>query len=88
MHLHWKNIFFPKVVERKKLLIIIPFFLGNGICGNITKKILWHTPKLLDGLNCKSKGEQQKEKSWGTFLGSQHFGVEGHVRALGWDYED
>jgi len=31
-------------------------------------------PKLLDGLKCESKSEDNgKNKSWGTFLGSQHF---------------
>ncbi len=33
------------------------------------------TSKLLDGLNCESKSEDNKrKKSWGTFLGSYHFG--------------
>jgi hypothetical protein len=28
----------------------------------------WCTPKLLDGLNCKSKGDNnEKRKSWGAF---------------------
>jgi len=31
------------------------------------------------------KGESNgRIKSWGTLSGSQHFGVEGHVGALGW----
>jgi hypothetical protein len=32
--------FFPKVVYQKKSLAIIPLLLGNGICDNVTKKIL------------------------------------------------
>jgi hypothetical protein len=35
-------------------------------------------PKILDGLNDKSKGEDNKRKrSWGTFLNSWHFGSKG-----------
>ncbi len=31
-------------------------------------------PKLLDGLNCESKGEENKSRrSWGAFFNSQHF---------------
>jgi len=38
------------------------------------------------GLNCKSKGEDSRRKrSKCTFLGSQHFGVEGRVGVPGWD---
>jgi hypothetical protein len=34
----------------------------------------WRTPKLLDGLNCKSKGEDNgRRRSWGALFGSQHF---------------
>jgi hypothetical protein len=34
----------------------------------------WHTPKLLDGFNCGSKGEDiGRKRSWGAFVGSQHF---------------
>jgi len=34
-------------------------------------------PKLLDGLNCESKGEDRgRKKSWGMLLGS-HFGGRG-----------
>jgi len=36
------------------------------------------TPKLLDGLNYEFKGEDNKRRrSWGMFLGSQHFGGKG-----------
>jgi hypothetical protein len=46
----------------------------------------WRTPKLLDGLDCESKGENiGMRRSWGALLGSQHFGVEGRVGAPGWD---
>jgi len=43
--------------------------------------------QLLEGLKCESQTENNKRaKSWGTLLGSQHFGgVEGHAGALGWD---
>jgi hypothetical protein len=31
------------------------------------------------------KGENSgRIRSWGMFSGSQHFGVKGHARALGW----
>ncbi len=35
----------------------------------------WHTPKLLDGLNCEFKGEDngRKKKTLGHVLGLQHF---------------
>jgi hypothetical protein len=36
---------------------------------------LHRTPKLLHGFNYKSKGENNgRRRSWGTLLGSQHFG--------------
>jgi hypothetical protein len=52
-------------------------------------KLCWHTPKLLDRLNCESKCENNKRiRSWGTLPGSQHFGgVKGHARALRWGLE-
>jgi hypothetical protein len=34
----------------------------------------WRTPKLFDGLNYESKGEDIERRSWGAFPGSQHFG--------------
>jgi hypothetical protein len=34
----------------------------------------WRTPKLFDGLNCESKGEDNgRRTSWGALPGSQHF---------------
>jgi len=37
----------------------------------IMKHVEWPTPKLFDGLNCESKGEDSgKRKSWGVLLGS------------------
>ncbi len=49
--------------------------------------IIRHTPKLLDGLNYESKGEdsEKKKRNWGAFPSSQHFGVEGHVGASRWN---
>ncbi len=39
---------------------------------------IWHTPRLLDAFNCESKdGNNGRIKSWGAFLGSQHFGGKG-----------
>ncbi len=36
---------------------------------------MWSTPKLLDGLNCKSKGEDNgRKRSQGALPGLQHFG--------------
>jgi hypothetical protein len=41
--------------------------------------------KLLNGFNCESKDEDnRRRKSWGAFLNSQHFGVEGHAKAPRW----
>jgi hypothetical protein len=44
----------------------------------------WHTPKLLDGFNCKPKCEHNRRKNWGTFLSSHTSRVEGRVGASGW----
>jgi hypothetical protein len=46
--------------------------ITNSKCWKLKKKNLNDaTPKLLDGLNCESKGENSgRKKSWGTFLGS------------------
>jgi hypothetical protein len=45
-----------------------------------------HTPKLLDGLNCESKGENSGRSGVGACsLACNSLGVEGHVRASGWD---
>jgi hypothetical protein len=45
------------------------FSTHRGCCG------LQRTPKLFDGLNCESKGEDiERKRSWGTLPGSQHFG--------------
>jgi hypothetical protein len=45
--------------------------------------------ELFDGFNCEPKGENnERRSSWGAIFGSQHFGVEGHGGASGWDYED
>ncbi len=45
---------------------------------NCPKKICfhyWHTPKLLDGLNYKSKAEDnERRRSWGMLFSSQHLG--------------
>jgi hypothetical protein len=47
--------------------------------------IVWRTPKLFNGLNCKSKGENNKRiRSWGTFPRSQHFEIKGCVGVLKW----
>jgi hypothetical protein len=35
-------------------------------------KVMMH-PKLFDGLNYESKGENNGRRSWGTLFGSQHF---------------
>jgi hypothetical protein len=45
------------------------------ICpNNKYKNIVVTHPKLLDGFNYESKGEDNKKrKSWGALLGSQHF---------------
>jgi len=46
--------------------------------------MLWCTPKLLDGLNYKSKGENIKmRKSLGALFNSQHFGGRGAC----WSFE-
>jgi len=46
----------------------------------------WHTPKLLNGLNYESKGEDDIRRKIGAhFLTCNTLGVEGHVGAPGWD---
>jgi hypothetical protein len=46
----------------------------------------WCTPKFLDGLNYKSKGEDiKRRRSWVHSLAHNIPGVEGHVGALRWD---
>jgi hypothetical protein len=45
---------------------------------------MWCTPKLLNGLNCEFKGENnERRRSWGAFPNSQHF--EG--RGACWGFE-
>jgi hypothetical protein len=45
---------------------------------------LWHTPRLLDGLNYESKGENnERKRSWGVLFSSQHFGG----RGVCWSFE-
>ncbi len=47
-------------------------------CSHTKGQTFWRTPKLLDGLNFESKGEDnERRKSWGALLGSQHFGGRG-----------
>jgi hypothetical protein len=47
---------------------------------------IWHTPKLLDGLNYESKGEDSRRKrSWAHSLAHNTSRVEVHVGAPGWD---
>jgi hypothetical protein len=51
--------------------------LINALTSNLNN-IMWCTLRLLDGLNCKSKGENNgRRRSWGAFLGLQHFGGRG-----------
>ncbi len=41
-------------------------------------QVTWHTPKLLNGFNYKSKGDDNgRRRSWGAFPGLQHFGGRG-----------
>jgi hypothetical protein len=50
---------------------------------------IWHTPKLLDGFNYKSKGEDSGRRGVGAhFLAHITLGVEGSARVSRWDYED
>jgi hypothetical protein len=50
---------------------IANWFVANQ---QITTLHNWRTPKLLDGLNCESKGDDNgKKRSWGALPGSQHF---------------
>jgi hypothetical protein len=53
----------------------------------LSKKTLHRThPKLFDGFNMESKGEDNKRKrSWSTLSTSQHLGVEGRVGVPKWD---
>jgi hypothetical protein len=38
---------------------------------------------ILERLKCESESENNRIKSWGMFLNSQHFKGKGHVRTLG-----
>jgi hypothetical protein len=50
----------------------------NYLMGVVFMYLEWRTPKLLDRLDYKSKGENSgRIRSWGTFLGSQHFKSKG-----------
>jgi len=44
-------------------------------------------PKLLDGLNYESKGEDNGRRSWGAFLGLQHFEGRGACSSFGMGLE-
>jgi hypothetical protein len=46
---------------------------------------LWHTFKLFNRLNCKSKGEDIGRRSWVCSLAHNTLGVEGRARASRWD---
>jgi len=52
----------------------------------VGRESLTHS-QVLEGLKCESQTENnERVESWGTLLGSQHFGgVEGCVGAPGWD---
>jgi hypothetical protein len=43
----------------------------------------WRTLKLFDGLNRKSKDENNGRRNWGTLPGSQHFGGKGVCWSFG-----
>ncbi len=64
-NLIWKRYECPKFWDNKS-----PSF-GTSTWESQEK---WCTPKLLDGLNWKSKGEDSgRKRNWGTFPSSQHF---------------
>ncbi len=51
--------------------VYIPF---NPIFLDLVQPFRWCTPNLLDGFNCKSKGDDNgRRRSWGALPGSQHF---------------
>jgi hypothetical protein len=54
--------------------IIIPNYSKTNVLTKdfwLKTKDGWRTPKLLDGFNYKSKGEDnERRKSWGALLGS------------------
>jgi len=55
----------------------------------VRKGISLMHPKFLDGLNHESKGEDSiRKRSWAHSLAHNTSGVEGHVRASGWDEDD
>jgi hypothetical protein len=56
------------------IITTITFFSGGVVKKTIAACGLMH-PKLLDGLNCESKGEDNRRKrSWGMLPNLQHFG--------------
>jgi len=59
--------------------IILDFF-------NVKIDFRWHTPKLLDGLNCESKGEEnERRRSCAHSLAYNISRVDGCVGAPRWD---
>ncbi len=69
------------VIDLRKNL----FYLGKVVDERMVA--YWCTPKLLDGFNFKSKGEDiERKRSWGVrFLACSTLGVEGCAGTLGWD---
>ncbi len=72
--------------NHKGELTIIELRLGKQMfqvkIGSFYQMVTKLMPKLLGTLNSKSKcGNNERIKSWGMFLDSQHFGVEGRVGA-------
>jgi len=56
----------------------VPLMLVNNVITDekfiMKHHVEWPTPKLFDGFNCESKGENSgKKKSWGVLPGSYHF---------------
>jgi hypothetical protein len=74
---------------RFKSLRLVSFLIGQKHVISIMEKydqilnffsfimlphLAWRTPKLFDGLNYESKGEDnERRRSWGVLLGSLHF---------------
>ncbi len=68
--------------------LIFFVFCPSHICFNIQspQNNLWRTPKLLDGLNYESKGEDnERKRSWVHSLAHSTSRVQRHVKVLGWD---
>jgi hypothetical protein len=75
----------PHVLIKFMSLLFEFYFLINVEMCCVELYNMMH-PKLLDGFNCESKGEDNgRKRSWVRSLARNTLGVKGHVGAPRWD---